>query len=203
MAKFNIEVELDWIDEFEDGNLDDTLKEEVISGIQSRLVKKVESEAIQKVSEKVSEKVDQAVDEFLEKITADKISEINIPHKSNSWGSEVTMVPISEFIGQRFERMATEKNLDGRGKEYRRYDSKSGPYSLIEYLTNNYISEELNDKVIKMIQQAKKQAEETLINSLEDNLQQQLNADMIQRLNIPALLEQLQNQVEQIEGGNK
>lgn len=192
MAKFNIEVELDWIQE---GNVDDILKEEVIGDIQSKLIQKVESGATQMISERISEKVEQVVDDFLEKVTSEKIENILIPHKEDSWSSKVTMVPISEFIGRRFERMVTEKNLDGKGKEYRRYDSKSGPYSMIEYLTKGYIADELNEKVIKMIQEAKTKAEETLITSLEENLQQQLNADMVKRLNIPALLEQLQNTV--------
>lgn len=46
-----------------------------------------------------------------------------------------------------------------------------------------------------MIQTAKTQAEESLIKNLEDNLQRQLNADMIQKLNIPELLQNLQNTI--------
>lgn len=196
MAKFNIEVELDWIDEYEDGGLDDLLKDEVIHEIQSRLTKKIEEEAIDKISESVDEKVEQAVDSFLESITAEKIEKIKIPHKESRYSSEVKMVPISEYIGQRFEHMTTEKNFNGKGGKYDRFDDRSdGPYSMIEYLTKGYIAKELNEKVISMIQQAKSQAEETLISNLEENLQQQMNADMLERLDVKGLLEGLQNTI--------
>lgn len=192
MAKFNIEVELNWADE---EMLDDVLKEEIIQGIQDRLTKKIEKEVTEKLSQELTEKVSIAVDEFLKNVTAEKITEIKIPYKASSWGAKVEMIPITEFIGMKFEQMANEQNLDGSGKEYRRYDSKSGPYSLIEYLTRDYIAKELNEKVIAMIQQAKTRAEQTLIRSLEQNLQQQLNADMLKRLNIPELFRQMQNTI--------
>jgi len=197
MAKFNIEVELDWLDD--EQVLDEVLKEKVISGIQERLTKKIEREAEERLAEKITEKVEIVVDEFLQKVTSEKIENILIPYKEGSWSSKVEMIPISEFIGQRFERMATEKTLDGKGNEYKRYDSNSGPFSLIEYLTKGYIAKELNEKVVTMIKQAKTQAEQTLIKSLEENLQQQLNADMLKRLNIPQLLKSLQNTIEHVE----
>lgn len=199
MAKFNIEVELDWIEDYETG-VDDILKEEVIKGIQERLVSQIESDASTQISKKVSEKVESSIDEFLKNITSDRIEKILIPHKKDSWSSEVEMIPISEYIGQRFQKLVTEEQFDGRGNKYDRYNRDyGGPYSMVEYLTKGYIANELNEKIIKMIQQAKTQAEQTLISSLEENLQQQLNADMLKRLNIPALLENLQNTIS-IEG---
>lgn len=201
MAKFNIEVELDWLDYEE--NIDDVLKEEVITNIQNKLTERIEKQTTEKIAEKLTEKVDASVDEFLKNITTERIEQIEIPVKEDSWSSEVEMVPISEFIGRKFDSMMTEEKLDGRGKKYDRYNSREhgGPYSITEYLTRNYIAKELNEKVIDMIQQAKTQAEQTLIKSLEENLQQQLNADMLQRLNVPELFKQLQNTIT-IQGDN-
>jgi hypothetical protein len=193
MAKFNIEVELDWLEEGE--GVDEEIRHQVIAGLQNKITHNVEREIKEKTSERINNEVDKVVSAYLETVTAEKIENIQIPHKENSWGSEVKLIPISEFIGQRFEAMVTEKTLDGNGNKYRRYDSKSGPYSMIEYLTKGYIAEELNEKVISMIQKARKQAEQTLIKNLEENLQQQLNADMVQKLNIPAMLENLQNTI--------
>lgn len=196
MAKFNIEVELDWL---EDENVDEEIKKQVIAGLQHSITRNVEKEIQEKMNNQINEEVKKLADAYLEKITVEKIEEIQIPHKESSYSSKVEMIPISEFIGQRFENALNAKTLNERGEKYDRYDDRGGKYSILEYLTNRYIAEELNGKVIAMIQKAKKQAEETLIKNLEDNLQQQLNADMVKRLNIPELLQNLQNTIRQVE----
>src|SRR5690625_7365669 len=90
--------------------------------IQDRLTKNLEAEKKDKLTEMIDENVSRITDKFLKEIVTDKIEKINIPTKEDSWSSKVEMVPISEYIGKRFERMATEKNLNERGGEYRRYD---------------------------------------------------------------------------------
>lgn len=196
MAKFNIEVELDWLNE---DYLDGEIKDQVIAGLQNKITSNLEKEIKEKMSGRIDEEVEKITDSFLEQITTDKLSEIQIPHKESAYSSKVEMIPISVFIGQRFERALTEKTLNERGGKYDRYDDRGGKYSILEYLTKGYIAEELNGKVIDMIQKAKKQAEESLIKNLEENLQQQLHADMVKSLNIPELLQSLQNTIGNIE----
>ncbi|PIC80518.1 hypothetical protein CSV75_01625 [Sporosarcina sp. P18a] len=194
MAKFTVEVELDWINE---ENVDEEIKKEVIAGLQNRITRNIESKIEEEMNERIKGEVEKIVDSFLKQVTTDKISEIQIPHKESSYSSKVEMIPISVFIGKRFESALTEKTLNERGGKYDRYDDRGGKYSILEYLTKGYIAEELNGKIIGMIQQAKNQAEESLVKNLEQNLQQQLNADMIKRLNIPQLLQNLQSTIEQ------
>lgn len=192
MAKFNIEIELDWLDE--ESNLDDVIQKQVISSLQDRLVRNLEQKLGNSIAEKVNEKAIEIADQFIEKLLAEQLGAIQIPTKSSSWGSEVTYTPLTEFIGKRFERAMTEKALTEYGKkaDYRN-DAK---YSIAEYLTNDFIAKELNSKVSDMIRDAKEKAEKSLISNLEQNLQSQLHADMVRRLNIPQLLQNLQNTIE-------
>lgn len=191
MAKFTVEVELDWLEE---ENIDEEIKKEVIAGLQNRITRNVESKIEEEMNGRISEEVEKVVAAFLENVTAKKIEEIEIPHKESSYSSKVEMIPISVYIGQRFEKALTQKTLTKRGgkPDYR----DDAVYSVVDYLTNGYIADELNGKVIDMIQQAKKQAEQSLIKNLEENLQQQLHADMVKSLNIPQLLQNLQNTIE-------
>lgn len=48
MAKFNIEVELDWMDEEGGYTIDDEIKEQVISGVKDALLRKTTDEAVKK-----------------------------------------------------------------------------------------------------------------------------------------------------------
>ena len=188
MAKFNIEVELDWFQE--DACLDQELKDEIISSLQLKISEKIMAEAQQKLNETIQLKTQEVVDKFLENVCEAKISCMQIPVKGNSWSSECKMVPMSEYVGQRYEEFLNTKvyDLKGRIPEYEREKK----LSINEYFIDKYLEKELSGKVSKMIQKAKEEAEETILKTLEQNLKDQLAVDTIKRLNIPALLKNLQ-----------
>lgn len=54
-----------------------------------------------------------------------------------------------------------------------------------------YLEEELGKKVEKLIANAKREVEESLIKSLEQNLKENLAKDTIERMNIPEVLKKL------------
>lgn len=192
MAKFNIEVELDWLDD--ETSLDHEIQKQVINGLQDRLVRNLEQKLGNSIAEKVEKKANEIADAFIQKLLAEQIGAIQIPIKGSSWSSEVEYKPLTEFIGGRFEFAMNEKVLNERGGKAEYRDDKK--YSIAEYLTRDYIAKELNSKVSDMIRDAKEKAEKSLISNLEQNLQQQLHADMVKRLNIPQLLQNLQNTIE-------
>ena len=198
MARFNIEVELDWIDNCEEGiSVDDEIREQVIKSIKNELLKKATEETVKKLDTAVAEKILEAanlirdkVDNFIEKVCEEKISSMQIPYKENSWSDGVKFISMSEFVGQRYEAFLNRKVFDRNG-DVPRYDSDKNT-SLNEYFVKKYLEKELAGKVSKMIKTAKADAEKMVLNTLEQNLKEQLAADTVKRLNIPKLLENLQ-----------
>lgn len=195
MATVKIELDVNWLDEGE--NLDDLIKGEVIAGLQDRLIKKAEQKVLAKIELQAEEKANEVVDSFIHGSLEKKIEELKIPFKKNSWGSEVELIPISEFIGMRYERYLTEKILDENGREAKY--SSDRKLSISEYFIKNYLAKELTGKVSAMIQTARKDAEETIVKALENNLKEQLSVDIINRLNIPKILESLQSKALELE----
>ncbi|MGE6551279.1 hypothetical protein ACQKFK_20390 [Bacillus mycoides] len=195
MAKVKIEVDVDWLEEGE--NLDDLIKSQVISGLQDRLIQKAEQKVLSKIEREAEEKANEVVDTFIHGALEKKIDELKIPYKKNGWGSEVELIPISEFIGMRYERYLTEKTLDEHGREAKY--SSDRKLSISEYFIQNYLAKELTSQVSTMIQTARKEAEETIVKALENNLKEQLSVDIIQRLNIPQMLESLQNKATELD----
>lgn len=163
MAKFNIEVELDWMDE-EAYSIDDELRERIVEGVENALLEKATNEE-------------------------EKIGKIVIPEKKSTWSDEVTYKPLSEYVGERFELFLTEKRYDrdGRIASY----SSDRKLSAADLLTSQYLEEELGKKVEKLIANAKREAEESLIKSPEQNLKENLAKDTIERMNIPEVLKKL------------
>ena len=89
MAKFNIEVELDWMDE-EAYSIDDELRERIVEGVENALLEKATNEAVKAVDNKIAEKILEAeetiqatVDQFIANVCEEKIGKIVIPEKKS------------------------------------------------------------------------------------------------------------------------
>lgn len=192
MAKFNIEVELDWMDD-EAYSIDDELRERIVKGVEDALLKKATDEAVKAVDNKIAEKILEAeetiqatVDQFIANVCEEKIGKIIIPQKKSSWSEEVTYKPLSEYVGDRFEAFLTERRYDHDGK-VARYDSER-KLTAANLLTGQYLEKELGVKVERLIANAKKEVEESLISSLEQKLKENLSKDIIEKMNIPDVL---------------
>jgi hypothetical protein len=190
MANVKIELELDWLNE--DESLDDAIKEQVIANLQNRLIKNAENQITQKLNTELKEIADRVTSSFIEKTLETKIENLQIPYKTGgSWSSEIKYMPISQYVGRKYEEHLTKKSLDEHGREAK-YNSDA-KLSISEYFIKNFLAKELTGKVSAMIQAARKDAEETIVKALENNLKEQLSVDIIERLNIPKMLESLQN----------
>ena len=193
MAKFNIEVELDWVDGEDGYTIDEEIKQQVVSGIKDALLRKATTEAVKAVDDKIAEKILEAegtiqatVDQFVTNVCEEKIGKIVIPEKKNTWSEEVTYKPLSEYVGERFELFLTEKRYDRDGciASY----SSDRKLSAADLLTGQYLKKELEGKVESLIANAKREVEESLINSFEQKLKENLAKDTIERMNIPEVL---------------
>lgn len=113
MAKFNIEVELDWLND-EEYTIDEKIKDQVICGVKNELLGKSVDDVVNKLDVEIAKKLEEAVkiieervDDFVTTVTESQIEKIKIPVKKSSWSDEVDFVPISEFVGQRYEEYLT------------------------------------------------------------------------------------------------
>lgn len=199
MAKVKIELDLDWLNE--DENFDEVIKDEVISNLQNRLINNAENQITEKLNGILEGIAGKVTDSFIEETLKAKIEQLQIPYKKSSWDSNVELIPISEFIGMKYERYLNEKTLDSDGNSPRYSSDKK--LSISEYFINKYLEKELTTKLSAMIQTARKDAEETIVKALENNLKEQLSVDIINRLNVPKMLETLQNKAAELGAADK
>lgn len=207
MAKFNIEVELDWLND-EEYSIDDEIREQVVRGVKNELLKKATDEALKKLDSAIADKlkeatdiIEQRVQDFISVVTEKQIEKIKIPFKKDRWSDSVDFIPISEFVGKQYEEYLTKK-VYNRDFEVARYDSDK-VYSPIEAHIKSYLNSTLSAQVSDMVKGAQKEAEDTVIKTLEQNLKDQLAVDTIKRMNIPKLLENLQQKALEFESENK
>lgn len=196
MAKFNVEVDLDWLDE--DTTIDEEIRERVIRGAEDYLLrttteeieKKIDNLVGQKLKE-VSTKIDEIVDGYLDVVCQSEIEKMKIPTKETEWSREVKMIPIQEFIGEKFNRFCNDKRYDSNFQETR-YSSER-KYSLLEKDIQLYLKNVLSKQVSDIVRKAQQNAEKEIIGSLEQTLKQNLAEETVKKMNIPKVLEKLQS----------
>ena len=192
MAKFNIEVELDWMEE-DSYSIDEELKERIVEGLEDALLQKATHEALKMVDAKIAEKVkesEETINKFIENVCSEKINNMQIPEKSSDWSDKITYYSLSEYVGMQFESFITQKRYDKDGNYQ---DWGSNRYSAADILTTKYLKRELDDKIGNMIQRAKHEVEVDIVKSLEQKLKENLAKDTIEKMNIPEVLKKLQS----------
>lgn len=192
MAIFNVEVEFDWMES--SGELfDDAIKREVIQKIKELLAEESKKEIITAVNEEIAKKIEevdntiqQAIEDFIANICAGKLENITIPCRKGEWSTEFKFVPLSEYIGAKFEEFLKEKRYDEKGKipDY----SRDMKYSAAQVMTREYLDKELGAKVETLIVKAQREVEQSLVESLEQKLKENLAKETIERMNIPDVL---------------
>lgn len=206
MAKFNIEVELDFLED--DYSIDEEIKGQVIAGVKNQLLKKSTDEVVKQLENAIAKKIEEAtktidnhVEAFVAMVTGNQIEKIKIPYKTSSWSNDVKMIPISEYVGMQYEAYLTKK-IYNKDYEIARYDSDK-QYSMAESHIRSYLNKTLSKQVSDMVRQAQANAEKEVLDTLEKTLKEQLAIDTINRMNIPKLLENLQMKALELEQTTK
>lgn len=196
MAKFNIEVELDWLDE--ETTIDEEIRERVIRGAEDYLLQATTDEIEKKIDDlvgkkllEVSDKIDEIVDKYLDVVCQSEIEKMKIPQKKSDWSKEVEMIPISEFIGARFNSFCNDKRYNSEFKETT-YNSEK-KYSLLEKDIQYYLKNVLSKQVSDIVRKAQSNAEKEIVESLEQTLKQNLAEETVKKMNIPEVLKKMQN----------
>jgi hypothetical protein len=129
MAKFNVTVELDWVDE--EHNLDSDIRDAVIRDIKNKLseplLKKINEETGSTIQSQISALALSAINE---RINAFMTTPRNITNKFGEIEREG--VTVEDILKEQLEAAVDKKMLDENGRPTR--DNYNKKYSLLEYL---------------------------------------------------------------------
>ena len=171
--KFNIEVELDWIDE--DMSFDDQIKREMIDGIVRKLsgdaIKRLTEDAMRKVNTKLDELVINLFEEFIDKgVTV-----------TDRYGDVIyASVSIRELMKEKLDKALTEKvNKDGKTDTYNAVGTR------LEWM----IQKRVNEAVQTMTKDVVAQVDATISKRLNEELRRRLSDSLLSKINLDAITE--------------
>ena len=162
MAKFNIEVELDWI---EDGTIDASVKHAVVTEVVKTVVDKVISEVKQEVSGVIVEKLNTRVDETYEEIMSRPIV------VTDRWGEEKeAFSSLESAIKKRVDHYFTEQ-VDSSGKATS-YNNKVG--TRLQWLIDNRVAKEADVKIKEAVKEVEAKIKDTLDQKFKEHISKKI-----------------------------
>lgn len=173
MAKFKIDVEIDWIGE--DGTLDDQIKE----NIKDSIIYKIEKTVMKDIRDTAVNIAEQRIGLWINNFIQTMVSERRIPYKANNYGSEVEMVSMEEMLGKQFEKALNEQ-VDKNGKptnsSYDRYGTR------LAWVTGETARKYADERVKEFVKDIKRDIESYTSTKVKEEMMKQLTATLVQNI---------------------
>lgn len=177
--KLNLEIELDWIDE--EMNLDDVVKDQIISGV----MKKINEKVLSKIEDKINNTIDKTIIARINKCT-DKMFKDFLKRPVNitdRYGDSIEHYKnVNEVIKMRFDNFMTQ-TVDEKGNTYD--GSYSKKFQRLEFV----IDKQLKDFANKFTTDAVKRVSEEIKLHVKDGLTNKLGAELMQVLKVDKMLQ--------------
>lgn len=167
MAKFNLELEIDWIDE--ESNLDEAVKQEILNAIENRVTSKIQAAMLERAEKNIESKAEEIVTNAI----LEKIDEfINKPRNiTDRYGDVIREnITVETLIKEKIDSAFDKKTLDDSGKKA----SYSPKFSIFEFCVGQGVETLVEKKVSELAAQTKIKIEELVTEKIKtqvaDNL---------------------------------
>ena len=177
--KLNLEIDLDWIDE--EKGLDETVKEQIIEGV----VSKVQKNLGEKVEQKINSIIDTTIVDRINSLT-DEVFDDFVNKEvclSDKWGDKIKCYPtLKDLLKERFDNFLTQ-TVDEKGNSY---DGNYGQkFTRITFI----IDKQLKDFANKFTTDAVKQVSDEIKVHVKEGLTTKLGAELMNVLKVNEMLQ--------------
>lgn len=180
MAKFNIQVELDWFDEDSEANIDDELKAAIMSQIVSKTVDKLAANLQEEANELMTKKLEEFTLKIDEKLNSLLDDFFDTPRNiTDPWGHiKKSNVTARQLLSEACDKFMTEI-VDENGKP----SAYSGKYTRIEHITKKCIDRDVTWAIEKAVKDAvdlvRKKVKETATRQLGEKMAEAVGLENI------------------------
>jgi len=160
LAKLNLEIELDWLDE--NNNIDDVIKNVIIASVAEKVNASIEKEIVKEAIKKINSKTDAILDVKINEIITDFITRGFT--EINNWGEEIGETTVLKKLKDKLDNFLTQK-VDNRGQEVK-YNGKPR----IDYIIEQHVNYDLEKKVREAAVVIRKSLEDYVNNELKKQI---------------------------------
>ena len=182
MAKFNIEVELDWLgDEEESENIDQILREEITRKIVEQSVVKMTANMQDDIKQVLEEKMEEFKANIDKKLEAIMDEFFDTPKDiTDRWGNIVKKgVSARQLLSEAADKFFTER-VDENGKA----DTYNAKYTRIEYIAKKAV----NSDITWAVERAVKDAVDKVKKNVQDAATKQLGSKLAEVVGLEKII---------------
>lgn len=176
--KFNVEIDLDWIDE--ESTIDETIKSQIISNIENRIVRTIEEKVLKSAQEKIDAEIGGLISSNVHALVSDKVSTLMMQPRTSTdkYGNVVREnFTVETMLIEAVESAITKKTLDGDGRHCDTDSYRSSPqYSYFDWFAKKDVPKLVNEKVKAVADQIKKDIEDQIKNNVKTAVADKLTA---------------------------
>jgi hypothetical protein len=180
MAKFNVEVEVDWLEEGE--TIDELIKSEILHKVSKTIEERLLKSALAKFDEKVLECVGQIetkVVELSNKVIDDFVVNQKFPQPKNSYDKNPEMKTIQEIFIDKLDSCLS-RSVDENGSyTSSSYNSKG---TRLEWLTGKLAEKYADEKVKAHVKDIKGHIEKYILDKVKGEIMTQLSDSVLQKI---------------------
>lgn len=176
MAKFNITVELDWLDE--EGCIDNAVKEAIVDNISARFSTKISDQIVEQAETQITQKINGVIDTKVNEITE------NFLHRE--------FVPLDKYGDQRGPKTTVlellKKRLDDYLEEKVDKNGNTGGYNCETKRLNYIIQKNIDDSLNRKIEAVGKQIKSALEQYIDTTLKAQIGENVAKAIGLDKLI---------------
>jgi hypothetical protein len=173
MAKFNIEVELDWVGE------DYTIDEKLQESIANKIVSKIKGAVMDEIRDTAIEISKNRVGLWVNQLLSSIMEDHKIPYKESDYSSEVKMITMEEMIGKQFEaalNQTVDKDGEPTNSSYKKYGTR------LEWLTGKLARKYADMRVQEFVRDIKGDIENYTSEKVKEEMMKQLTAQLVSNI---------------------
>lgn len=185
MAKLNIELDIDYMDE--EQNIDEFVRDEIINAATRRVETAIMKAAEERLTAQLS-KVEQIVDKRVEEITTKVIDEFlntqKFPHPKDSWDKNPEMKSIQEILVKKLEA-SLNRTVDKDGNYTTSSYNTAG--TRIEWLTGKLAEKYADEKVKETTKNIKGHIEKYILEKVKGEIMTQLSSEILKNIDFGSI----------------
>lgn len=178
MAKFNVEVEVDWLEEGE--TIDELIKSEILHKVSKAVEERLQKSALEKFDAKVLECVGQIetrVTELSNKVIDDFVTNQRFPVPTSSYDKNPPMKTILEIFTSKLDASLQQKvDRDGCKTDYGAVGTR------IDWLVGKLAEKHADEKVKAHVKDIKAHIEKYILDKVKGEIMTQLSESVLQKI---------------------
>lgn len=173
--KFNVEIDLDWIEE--DSSIDEEVKHQIMTSIEGKVLKQLQEKVLASAQAKIDGQIQSMINDNVHTMVSEKVAELmSMPRTSTDEYGRVVKenFTIESLLIDAVESAVTKKTLNSDGRQSSGGYNDHAKYSYFEWFATKDIPALIDKQVKTLAEKTKKDIEQLVKDKIKSEVADKL-----------------------------